>query len=675
MKKVAIGMLCFIVITLTLILLIQLYFQPRNSSSFITGNANAGSITLFIEGNVVEIIIDSPLNITYNFNPGSNYTLNLNVSSDSDIATWRYKLYDIKHSAVINESAVFSPNTTFNAVRWNNSLTVYANSTRGESGSKTVVFYVEVPNTSPILGNLPLYIYACEGGFLSYAINASDTDEDNLVFSISPSGVFFIFPINFFGQTFAQSSISSGLLGKNRVGNYSRAITVVDGQAGHSDTKFTNISVIEINNAPSITPVGAQTVWNNGENTNYYKQIIVNDLESGGLASGNLSLNYSFGIGEHLFNINSTGIINFSAIGKNASVNNISLCVGDLGLQNVHPNISLCGQNGSSRTSCINFSLTITDENRRPSITSWNPVILSFSAEGEQNLEFNITKEDLDGTIPDSYWYVDGALIDSFFGSSADTFNYEFPCDVSGYKNITVEISDGLLNASLSWNLSLSSTTCFAPTAGGGGGGGGGGGEGLMLCSEKWSCPSWSTCQNLENSFKDNSIPELSYLTFKQDCSNKNLFDESCGFQIRECSDVIFCNTTITKPSVSQFCQYVKDPTCRDGILDCHDNDCEVLIDCGGPCQPCATCSDKVKNQAEQGIDCGGPCPFKCEGKENIPGGSTKKIIYWIIIISLFILLLIIIMYIVRIIRALKERHETEKLEWNKLFLNPFIKK
>lgn len=48
-------------------------------------------------------------------------------------------------------------------------------------------------------------------------------------------------------------------------------------------------------------------------------------------------------------------------------------------------------------------------------------------------------------------------------------------------------------------------------------------------------------------------------------------------------------------------------PTCTDGIQ----NQGETGIDCGGPCQPCAstpTCTDGIQNQGETGIDCGGPC-------------------------------------------------------------------
>ena len=45
-------------------------------------------------------------------------------------------------------------------------------------------------------------------------------------------------------------------------------------------------------------------------------------------------------------------------------------------------------------------------------------------------------------------------------------------------------------------------------------------------------------------------------------------------------------------------------PTCSDGIQ----NQGETGVDCGGPCDDCASCNDGIQNQGETGVDCGGPC-------------------------------------------------------------------
>ncbi len=49
-------------------------------------------------------------------------------------------------------------------------------------------------------------------------------------------------------------------------------------------------------------------------------------------------------------------------------------------------------------------------------------------------------------------------------------------------------------------------------------------------------------------------------------------------------------------------------PSCFDGIENCHDGLCESGVDCGGPCNACPSCSDRIQNQGETGMDCGGPC-------------------------------------------------------------------
>jgi hypothetical protein len=51
--------------------------------------------------------------------------------------------------------------------------------------------------------------------------------------------------------------------------------------------------------------------------------------------------------------------------------------------------------------------------------------------------------------------------------------------------------------------------------------------------------------------------------------------------------------------------------TCFDGMM----NGNEEGIDCGGDCEPCATCFDGMMNGNEEGIDCGGdcePCAAEC---------------------------------------------------------------
>ena len=664
MKKVRIFLLCFYVFLITLVFVLS--YSIISEQAYLTGKSVNAGVIISILSQYVNIYIDSPLNTTYSFSPSSNYTLDLKVYSNRDnIDRWWYRLYDLRHSRVVNESVYFTPNTTFNAVRWGNELTVYANASDSAQGSKSVVFYIEVPNTAPVLGALPNDIYVCEGSSLSRLINASDPDEDNLTFSISPEQYFFVWPFFFSGETFVEPYLYSGTLPKSSVGKNSESISVSDGQ--YADTKYTNITVIGINNRPAIDNIGVQTVWTVGENSTFYKQITVNDVESGNLASvpENFTVNISFGNKTRLFNITNTGIMNFSAVGRDVDVYNITICVSDNGLTNPHENISLCGQDGSNMTSCSNFSLTITNENRPPRITSFYPSDLSFGASGEETIFFNISKSDPDGTIPDSYWYVDDVFAGYFSGSAVDRFNYAFSCGLSGEHNVRVIVTDGLLNVSLQWNITLQQKSCAVAVSGGGGGGGGA----APVCNEKWFCNVWSVCQNLEDSFNQRSILDGGYLLFRMNCLSERLNQKDCGFQIRECSDLSYCNTTYNKPVESTYCHYVLSPNCYDGVKNCHSNDCEVLTDCGGPCKPCPSCSDGVKNQDETGIDCGSPCPNKCPEKKSIIPKKISDNIKYILFVLLLLLVIATIVIIIKLIKTLKRKYEIDRLKWNRLFL------
>ena len=90
-----------------------------------------------------------------------------------------------------------------------------------------------------------------------------------------------------------------------------------------------------------------------------------------------------------------------------------------------------------------------------------------------------------------------------------------------------------------------------------------------------------------------------------------------------------------------QVCYFTEDPSCADGITNCHGGGCELLVDCGGPCAPCATCSDGKKNQGESGIDCGGPCPYLCA--EEQPLKTSMFVILSLLAVSLIAVAFIIV--------------------------------
>ncbi|MEK6819307.1 MAG: hypothetical protein AABY10_05235, partial [Nanoarchaeota archaeon] len=424
-------------------------------------------------------------------------------------------------------------------------------------------------------------VFACEGQSLDYSINATDVDEDSLEFNIEPSNVIFSVARPYSSQTISpyltisKSEIFSGLLGKNEIGSYLRNISVKDNL--YIDRKNVNLTVIEINNNPSFNAnIGVQTIWGSGENRTFYKFINATDSVYELANYGNLSYNLSFLSGNQLFNVNSsTGEINFTANSSNIGVYLINTCAIDKGLpQNrIHSNISFCDSGlGNNKSVCETFQLTITNQNRQPRIVSYYPINLTFTASGTDNIFFNVSEYDPDGTIPDTYWYVDDSFKEYDNLSLYDTFVYSFGCGVSGVHRVKVVTTDGVLNDSLQWNVSVQDVLCPSePTSGGGGGGGGG----KPLCLVKWACNDWFQCQSAVTGLSSGFLIGDIYRQVQSNCTLNSWNESVCGYQERFCNDVGNCNKTIGKPFGVQSCYFTENPSCEDNIKNCHDNSCE----------------------------------------------------------------------------------------------------
>lgn len=618
------------------------------------------------------INITSPLNITYDYTSLTDvigpFLIDLNVTANFDATNWRYYLYDYRHGGVpVEENIGFAPNTTIDVVRWDNRLFVEATAYEGTADeqqvSAEVFFYIHYNNTPPILDNIFTLIYLCENQDLFYKFNATDYDEDDLFFSIFPPNPFFIASdyggrVNNFVIT---NAFYSGILRKLYFGtidtafrNFPENITVNDGE--YSDLKEIDLTLIQINNPPNISDIGSQTVevWQEGANTTFYHNTLVKDIEYNspwnyGVLNFNLVIINSSGNNVNLFTINASGTMNFTATNTTPlDAYNVSVCVNDTGIPNKHPEILLlCNQTGESMTTCNNFSFVVTNRNRAPTIIDHYPENLSANISGSDSLYFNITKYDPDGGIPDAYWYVDNVFKEYDSGSLVDEFSFTFGCGISDKHLVKVDITDGLLNDSLNWTFNIENVVCILPAGGGGGGGGGG-----ATCIPQWGCIDWGVCQHAATSLETGILSGKDYRLIQENCTKYDLDESLCGFQINSCVDLKGCNSTFGKPEEIKWCHYTANPSCKDNIKNCHDGGCEVLVDCGGPCSACPTCSDGKKNQGEEGIDCGGPCPWKC-----IPEIPLLKRPWILYTFTGFILILIILLIIV-LIRVLKHRKE-----------------
>lgn len=531
-------------------------------------------------------------------------------------------------------------------------------SVTGGATQQSTNISITVVAAAPTLHDIDDEIFVCENTALSHFVNGTDQTGDDLTFNIVPSNPFYVSSAVRYNTTVMTAELFSGIINKDDSGRagstvYVENVSVTDGT--YVDSESINITVIEINNAPSISNIGVHTVWAQGANATFSKQVSVTDTEDGNQFGGNLSLNSTFLNGAQFFSINQTGYIGFTANDSIIGNYDISVCATDHNLTNPHQNISLCGQDGSNQTTCQNFSLTVTDSNRAPEITFYYPANLNFSASGTDSLYFNISENDDDGTVPDAYWYADGVRKEYDAGSSVDDFTYSFGCGVSGEHTVKAEITDGLLNDSVQWNVTVSLVSCAAAGGAAAGGGGGGGGS----CLGKWACHDWFVCQNLNHPSGIAVLAEEQVEMIRQSCLENGWSEEFCGFQMRDCFDVNTCGTVLNRPEMMQACYFTSHPTCDDGVKNCHDGSCEFLIDCGGPCVACPSCGDGIKNQGEEEVDCGGPCP-ECQIliSPKPVEGVNMSIYLTAIFAVLLIILAIVVFRVLRMRQRVKQSYE-----------------
>jgi hypothetical protein len=348
------------------------------------------------------------------------------------------------------------------------------------------------------------------------------------------------------------------------VGNHSVLIWVIDGKGG-IDWQVVNFEIIDVNDPPILHTIGAQTAI---IGTIYTYDVNATDVDV--KPEWN---NLTFYDNATFFDINATtGLINFTVLEQYKGTYWINISVTD-------------GEFWDFEV----ISFSVVEANHPPNITSWYPENGTIEINEGQSQYFNITKYDPDGTIPSTQWYLNGRELRD---ETRDEFIFYTGYTSAGTHNITVVISDGELTDSHEWMVIVKDVTppTYVPSPPGGG-------EAKPPpCKEDWRCSEWSPCPVYE-------------------------------IQTRTCVDLNNCGTIYEKPEERRKCTYIPRANCSDGIINCHSGGCEIWIDCGGPCEPCPTCSDRKKNchkitstyiLCEEDVDCGGPCP-PCGLKEIPP--------------------------------------------------------
>ncbi|MEM0465312.1 MAG: hypothetical protein QXW97_01260 [Candidatus Pacearchaeota archaeon] len=507
-----------------------------------------------------------------------------------------------------------------------------------EKKSKNEIFKnKEKTNYSPII-EIPEIIYLCENSSLSQKFKVIDMNNDDIEIYLNPNypnSPFFIRKIfsnkenEKLFEIYSDVITKESLLNKNfGVKNYNLKVSASDGYL--SDEKEINIILIEKNNPPKIENIGVQTFE---LNKTFYKEIHVTDEED-----GNNNENFKFIISNDDSNsleISSNGILSLYNENPEQGIYRITICVLDNGLKFPFEKINYCNQDGKSLKICQEFLLTVTAKNHEPWINYAFPSEKILIKNQGEILSLSISTTDLDGTVPDVYWFLNNNLISYEKNKFTSELKYEIPCNISKIHNIKAEITDGIANDSVIWTIDIKTNPNCIETYN-------------YSCNENWGCSQWKECRSISEINDYKLLEEI-----REKCNKNGWSNQICGYQKRECIDLNNCKTNKSVPKIFQECYFTKDPNCNDKIKNCHDDSCEILTDCGGPCKPCPTCNDKIQNQNEKGIDCEGECYVTCKKQENLYSINTKlleNIAFIFLTAFLIISILIVVSLTIRVI-------------------------
>jgi hypothetical protein len=502
-------------------------------------------------------------------------------------------------------------------------------------------------NTAPIIGELETEHVICEGTQFSQTFSATDPNGTSLTPDISPKGPFYTRVLSTDPQKTIIEIFSVNITKEFADQVFETTLSVSDGEL--IDSRKLKFKTFETNNKPKIEKIGATTVSLN-RSSKLLKQVHVSDIESGNEESGNLT--FMIAAENISLTISENGLINGSFESNDTGLHEIKVCVTDNGVKNIQEKIGFCGSDEIKETTCETFQLSVVGTNAQPTVLEYNTTNLSSRFPGKTPINFEVIKFDPNEIVPDTYWYVDNSLKRVDVGKAKDSFTYEFGCDIWGKHRVRAEITDGLDKDTLSWEFDIIRVNCAEDELPGGI-------IGPNNCEEDLACNDWNLCQNAAQSAEIGSISARDLELINKNCEENGWGNISCGFQIRECTDKNSCG--LNNNFQFQACYFSQDPTCSDGLMNCHSSSCETLVDCGGPCNACPTCSDRKQNQGEEYIDCGGPCSVECPDVIVPPEEVKLKKIILIVIGILVAIALILVLFIVREKRKLQEPSIHEK--------------
>ena len=267
---------------------------PLTLSNVVVGDINGQSIPASLVNDEVAISINRPpvLNSIGNKSVNEGQQLQFTVSAtDPDGNSLVYSASNLPTGASFNSSSrtfSWTPTFTQSTVYYNIRFTVSDGSLSDSEYINITVVNVNRPPVLDPIGNKSVN----EGQQLQFTVSATDPDGNSLVYSASnlPTGASFNSSSRTFSwtPTFTQSGIY-----------YNVKLTSSDGSM--SDSEYINITVVNANQAPIISPIGNKTV-NEGQQLQFTVSATDPDGDSLEYSASNLPTGASFSPSSRFFN-------------------------------------------------------------------------------------------------------------------------------------------------------------------------------------------------------------------------------------------------------------------------------------------------------------------------------------------------------------------------------------
>ncbi len=419
---------------------VYLEYNFSSTGSFNTkANASNGSLsdmkTFIVNISTAPVITAIP-DITFNedaYNDSLNLSNYVSDAEDPDSAlTWTAS-NNVNVIVTINQTTKIANFTALANWSGSENIKFTVNDTSGLTANDTILATVNPVNDAPTFNsskqipnmtwpedisnnslNISTYFYDIDGDALNY----TSTGTTNLIVHINNN---------------------TGIVNLTPNANWTGIDYVVfiakDPSGSTASSNNVTLNVTPVNDAPTFTGVIPQWKWpedvtNLSLNlTQYFSDIDGDQLKYNFTSVTNITISIN----------NNTGIVNFTS---------------DLNFNGVRYVIFTAIDALNITMSSNNVTLNVTPVNDPPTIDSYVPLNLKPSIVAGSNLTFNHTSSDVDGDALSYSWKLD------WIGKSTEQgWVYSPTTNELGTHNVTLNVSDGTVNVSMQWNVTVINQT------------------------------------------------------------------------------------------------------------------------------------------------------------------------------------------------------------------------